>query len=592
MAKESFNFLGHAQAWIKQLHEWCLSHLKNLETDYEDQIKNATTLLNSSIATETDRAKIVEGALESRIATEEKRAIGVEKSLESRIATEEERSTFVDNNNSNALTFLTNTLNEHISDGTIHGGTGTDDGDTHAHPYVPIVDSNFPNTVMVRDSNGLAISSDVTPNELFHLKGAKSNIQQQIINLEVDYETQITDERVRAEGVESWLEDRITDETTRATGIESGLREELDDAKEIIATINGDVSTAGSFAKAVADEETRAKEAEQSLENKIDLYKSELDKTDTDHNDRINALYEYARGEADRMTQHIFDTTVHITADERATWNAKSDAHNHPYVPLVNDTKDAVLIRDSTGTCVGSEISSLELNCLDGCTKNIPSEITRLDTHISRLDIVDANLHSGIIANTSLINENADVCAKHRLDTTIHFTMEDVKTLLNNKIGYYDWSKVVPIRVKIDGSREIKYDSTIAAITKKVTLNEDTKFAITIGKPIDTVKDPKDDTKVLDLPSLIGSGTTYVRLLTAHMRGILTISDGANNCALLRSESTTWVKCYVGGSLHVASIQLELFPDDQVMVIAGNSIDSTNDPYIIQFIPWISLIQE
>lgn len=50
------------------------------------------------------------------------------------------------------------------------------------------------------------------------------------------------------------------------------------------------------------------------------------------------------------LNEHKDDTIKHITNTERNTWNAKSDAHDHPYAPLSHVGDDTHITSEERGT--------------------------------------------------------------------------------------------------------------------------------------------------------------------------------------------------------------------------------------------------
>ena len=163
--------------------------------------------------------------------------------------------------------------------------------------------------------------------------------------------------------------------------------------------------------------------------------------------------------------------------------------------------------------------------------------------------------------------------------STITDALPISKKDLKDFLGYYDWSNTITLRARTGSSSgtnaTIVYKSKDADIDVIIP-SYGNSAAITVGKPI------KNNSNNV----IVGGTSDYTRKLTAHIRGMFRIADGKNTLSLNKSGSDTWTKIYVGGSEHVATVMVDVFPDDSVLIIAGDSTESSVDPYIVQFIPW------
>ena len=151
---------------------------------------------------------------------------------------------------------------------------------------------------------------------------------------------------------------------------------------------------------------------------------------------------------------------------------------------------------------------------------------------------------------------------------------------LKDFLGYYDWSNNITLRARTGGSESSTY-ATIEYTSKDedvgvVIPSYGNSAAITVGRPI-----KNGSTNVI-----VGGTSDYTRKLTAHIRGAFRVADGANTISLNKTGSATWTKIYVGGKEHLAAVMVDVFPGDSILIIAGDSIESSADPHIVQFIPW------
>lgn len=150
---------------------------------------------------------------------------------------------------------------------------------------------------------------------------------------------------------------------------------------------------------------------------------------------------------------------------------------------------------------------------------------------------------------------------------------------LKNFIGYYDWSNNITLRARTGSSSgtdvHVLYKSKDEDVDVVIPSYGDSA-AITVGKPI---KNDSDNV-------IVGGSSSYTRKLTAHIRGAFRVADGKTTISLNRDGSNTWTKIYVGGHEHVATAMVDVFPGDSILIIAGDSTESSADPYIVQFIPW------
>ena len=149
---------------------------------------------------------------------------------------------------------------------------------------------------------------------------------------------------------------------------------------------------------------------------------------------------------------------------------------------------------------------------------------------------------------------------------------------LKNFIGYYDWSNNITLRARTGESgtnATIKYESKDIDVNVKIPSYGDSA-AITVGKPI------KNDSDNI----IVGGKSDYTRKITAHIRGAFRVVDGTQTMSLMRSGSDKWTRIYVGAHEVTASVMVDVFPGDSVLIIAGDSIESSYDPYVVQFIPW------
>jgi hypothetical protein len=150
-------------------------------------------------------------------------------------------------------------------------------------------------------------------------------------------------------------------------------------------------------------------------------------------------------------------------------------------------------------------------------------------------------------------------------------SMNDLKDF----IGYYDWSNNITLRARtgVSGTNAtVKYESKDVDVNVKIG----DSVAITIDKPI---KNSSDNV-------IVGGTSDYTRKITAHIRGAFRVVDGTQTMGLMRADSDKWTRIYIGAHEVTASVMVDIFPGDSVLIIAGDSIESSYDPYIVQFIPW------
>lgn len=134
------------------------------------------------------------------------------------------------------------------------------------------------------------------------------------------------------------------------------------------------------------------------------------------HSDIRNALAEKETAGAASAVQanldtHEADTTAHVTASERAAWNAKQTAitGGASTIATSNLTANRALISNSSGKVAASDITSTELGYLDGATSNIQTQL-------------DGKEASGA---ASAVQANLDA---HTGDSDIHVTASEKAT--------------------------------------------------------------------------------------------------------------------------------------------------------------------
>lgn len=80
------------------------------------------------------------------------------------------------------------------------------------------------------------------------------------------------------------------------------------------------------------------------------------------------------------LDTHTTDTTVHVTATEKSTWNAKQSAISGGASTITssNLTTSRALVSDSNGKVAVSAVTATELGYLDGVTSNVQTQLTNL----------------------------------------------------------------------------------------------------------------------------------------------------------------------------------------------------------------------
>ena len=80
---------------------------------------------------------------------------------------------------------------------------------------------------------------------------------------------------------------------------------------------------------------------------------------------------------------HVSDNVKHITSEERTKWNAKQNAITGAATTIVenNLTKDLVLISNNDGKVAVSNITTTELEYLDGVTENVQTQLDKKATN-------------------------------------------------------------------------------------------------------------------------------------------------------------------------------------------------------------------
>lgn len=96
-----------------------------------------------------------------------------------------------------------------------------------------------------------------------------------------------------------------------------------------------------------------------------------------------------AKAAASDLTSHIGDTTKHITATERSTWNAKQNAITGAASTITdaNLTASMVMITGDDGKAAASDkITVRELNMLNNVTSNVQTQIDNINTRVTSIN--------------------------------------------------------------------------------------------------------------------------------------------------------------------------------------------------------------
>lgn len=82
------------------------------------------------------------------------------------------------------------------------------------------------------------------------------------------------------------------------------------------------------------------------------------------------------------LDEHMADNVIHITANERTTWNSKQNAVTGGATTITgsNLTANRALISNSSGKVAVSAVTSTELGYLDGVTSKIQTQINNITT--------------------------------------------------------------------------------------------------------------------------------------------------------------------------------------------------------------------
>ena len=196
------------------------------------------------------------------------------------------------------------------------------------------------------------------------------------------------------------------------------------------------------------------------------------------------------------VTAHTADTTIHVTASDKATWNAKSDFSgsyndltNKPTIP----SKTSDLTNDSDFATTGDVQTATN----DMATKTWVGQQGYLTQH---QDISGKQDVSGMTAYTTTATTNtlSGTVTAHTADTTIHVTAQD-KTNWNNKSDFSGSYNDLTNKLSA-GTNITIVDNVISAEGGGKAIVAGTGIAITTGETANTVS--------LDINAKKGSSTT------------------------------------------------------------------------------------
>ena len=154
------------------------------------------------------------------------------------------------------------------------------------------------------------------------------------------------------------------------------------------------------------------------------------------------------------LDTHAANTTLHITASERTTWNAKQAAITGGASTITgsNLTANRALVSNSSGKVAVSAVTSTELGYLDGVTSAIQTQLNNKET-------------SGAAAT---VQSNLDT---HTGDTTVHITADERSTW-NGKQAAITGGATTITSSNLTTSRALVSDSSGKVSVSAVTSTE------------------------------------------------------------------------------------------------------------------------
>lgn len=154
------------------------------------------------------------------------------------------------------------------------------------------------------------------------------------------------------------------------------------------------------------------------------------------------------------LDTHAANTTLHITASERTTWNAKQAAiaGGASTITGSNLTANRALVSNSSGKVAVSAVTSTELGYLDGVTSAIQTQLNNKET-------------SGAAAT---VQSNLDT---HTGDTTVHITADERSTW-NGKQAAITGGATTITSSNLTTSRALVSDSSGKVSVSAVTSTE------------------------------------------------------------------------------------------------------------------------
>lgn len=166
------------------------------------------------------------------------------------------------------------------------------------------------------------------------------------------------------------------------------------------------------------------------------------------------------------MTDHSNNTTVHVTDNERASWNSKQTAITGGASSiLTNDLLETrALVSDNNGKVAVSPVSSTELGYLAGVTGNIQTQLDALEDAIDN----DASMPSLISDRALTSDSSGNITVSEVTSTELGYldgVTSNIQTQLNNRITTSAISKGQNGYVKLSNGIIIQWGSLSSSNT-------------------------------------------------------------------------------------------------------------------------------
>lgn len=166
------------------------------------------------------------------------------------------------------------------------------------------------------------------------------------------------------------------------------------------------------------------------------------------------------KADTSALTSHTSDTTIHVTSEDKVTWNAKADASDLSTLSgTVTGLSSDVSTLSGTVTGISTDVSTLS-----GTVTGLSSDVSTLSGTVTGISSDVSTLSGTVTGLSSDVSTLSGTVTSHTADTTVHVTSTD-KTAWDGAVTALGGVKLVKITQSAYDQLQTKDPDTLYIIT-------------------------------------------------------------------------------------------------------------------------------